>query len=210
MSGYDDSLVIVDDVDERSLLKKIKSAGTIAAVVMGAIAAAAIFAPAFTAVTTAYLFTGGFTAYGIYKIVSYVKMPKPLRSGYMLADGLLSSFLGGMILFDAIGGGPAGKAGMIATLAFAAGFMSLFSGVTQTADYFSLRKEGFPGSGFILFGGILRILLGALIILDPLFGYFSIQMILGIFMMITAISLFIETRSITVPELRELEDGAER
>ena len=44
MSGYDDSLVIVDDVDERSLLKKIKSAGTIAAVVMGAIAAAAIFA----------------------------------------------------------------------------------------------------------------------------------------------------------------------
>ena len=46
--------------------------------------------------------------------------------------------------------------------------------------------------------------------MDPFFGYFSIQMILGIFMMITAISLFIETRSITVPELRELEDGAER
>ncbi len=209
MSGYDDSLVIVDDVDERSLFKKIKSAGTIAAVVMGAIAAAAIFAPAFTAVTTAYLFTGGFTAYGIYKIVSYVKMPKPLRSGYMLADGLLSSFLGGMILFDAFSG-PEGKAGMIATLAFAAGFMALFNGVSETADYFSLRKAGFPGAGFILFSGILRMLLGGLIIMDPFFGYFSIQMILGIFMMITAISLFIETRSITVPELRELEDGAER
>ncbi len=203
MSDYNESLVIINDEADREFLKKIKNTGTAAAIVMAALGALAVFAPAFTGLAAAYLFTGGFMAYGIYKIVMFFRMPKVLRSGYMLADGMLSSFLGGMILFDAIGGGPAGKAGMIATLAFAAGFMSLFSGVTQTADYFSLRKEGFPGAGFILFGGILRILLGALIILDPLFGYFSIQIALGTFLMISAIALFIETRSLSLPEKME-------
>ena len=203
MSDYNESLVIINDEADREFLKKIKNTGTAAAIVMAALGALAVFAPAFTGLAAAYLFTVGFMAYGIYKIVMFFRMPKVLRSGYMLADGMLSSFLGGMILFDAIGGGPAGKAGMIATLAFAAGFMSLFSGVTQTADYFSLRKEGFPGAGFILFGGILRILLGALIILDPLFGYFSIQIALGTFLMISAIALFIETRSLSLPEKME-------
>ena len=186
--------VLVSD-DDRDLMKSIKKGGTIASIVMAVIGALAIFAPVATGLTAAYLITGGFTIYGIFRIIAYFETPKALRSGFMLADGILSALLGGMILVDAVAG-PAGRASMIATLSFAAGFMALFGGVTQTADYFSIRKSGIPGTGVILFGGILRMLTGALIILNPFIGWFSIQMGLGVFLIISAIALFADTRAI--------------
>ena len=186
--------VLVSD-DDRDLMKSIKKGGTIASIVMAVIGALAIFAPVATGLTAAYLITGGFTIYGIFRIIAYFETPKALRSGFMLADGILSALLGGMILVDAVAG-PAGRASMIATLSFAAGFMALFGGVTQTADYFSIRKSGIPGTGVILFGGILRMLTGALIILNPFIGWFSIQMGLGVFLIISSIALFADTRAI--------------
>ena len=182
---------------DKDLLKSIRKGGTIAALIMAIIGALAVFAPMFTGLTAAFLITGGFTVYGIFKIAAFFETPKPLRSGFMLADGILSALLGGMILVDAIGG-PEGRLGMIATLSFAAGFMALFGGVTQTADYFSLRKTGLPGMGFVLAGGLLRILMGILIMLNPFIGWFSIQIGLGAFLMITAVAVFAETRSIKV------------
>ena len=198
--NYNGEMMVMTDDSEKELLKTVRKGGTIASILMAVIGALAVFAPTFTGLTVAYLITGGFAIYGVFKIAAYFGTPKFLRSGFMLADGILSAFLGGLILIDAIAG-PEGRASMIATLAFAAGFMALFNGITQTADYFELRKEGFSGAGFILFGGILRIVMGMLIIVDPFFGWFSLQLGLGTLLMISAIALFIETRSLKIGDL---------
>lgn len=182
------------------LLPSIRKAGIITALVMAAIGALALFAPAFTSLTVAWLTVGGFTIYGVYKVISYFSLPRPLRSGLYLADGLLSAFLGGMILWDALKG-PAGQAGMIATLSFAAGFYALFNGISQTADYFMIRKSGIPGTGFLLASGLLRSLVGILILANPFLGWFSLQLCFGAFLLITGIALFFEALSLkTSPE----------
>ena len=200
MSEYKESTVSLKDNgrnEELDLLRSIRKGGTIVSLITAVIGGLAVFAPVFTGLTAAFLITGGFTLYGIFKIAAYFGAPAQLRSGFMLADGILTTLLGGLILVNAITGGAEGRASMIATLAFAAGFMALFNGVSQIADYFALNKEGWPGVGFILFGGIVRMLLGILIIAAPFLGWFSMQLSLGVFLMVSAIALFIETRSIT-------------
>ena len=43
--------------------------------------------------------------------------------------------------------------------------------------------------------------MGMLIIADPFFGWFSLQLGLGTLLMISAIALFIETRSLKIGDL---------
>ena len=143
-------------------ISSLRKTGILAAVILALLGVFTLFAPAAAGLSAAYLITGGFTVYGLFKIFSYFRLPKPFRNGFVLADGLLSALLGGMILLDAIRS-PMGKAEMIATLAFAAGFCALFNGISQIADYFTLRKMELPGIGFFLAGGILRVILAILL-----------------------------------------------
>ena len=196
-NGNTFSLTDADRAEERDILKAVRRGGAAASIVTALIGGLLVFAPAFTGLLAAYLITGGFTIYGVFKILSYFGTPAPLRSGFMLADGILTTLLGGMILADALTGGADGRASMIATLAFAAGFISLFNGVSQLGDSIALGREGWPGAGAIALGGALRIVLGAVIIAAPFIGWFSMQICLGIFLMVSAIALFIETRAIS-------------
>ena len=176
-------------------ISSLRKTGILAAVILALLGVFTLFAPAAAGLSAAYLITGGFTVYGLFKIFSYFRLPKPFRNGFVLADGLLSALLGGMILLDAIRS-PMGKAEMIATLAFAAGFCALFNGISQIADYFTLRKMELPGTGFFLAGGILRVILGFLIIANPLMGWFTIQLSLGIFLLVSGIALLLEVWSL--------------
>lgn len=183
-----------DENELRSIFPSLKRAGSVAAVLMAALGALAVFAPVFTGLGIAYLITGGFIAYGIYKIRLYFKLPKPYRSGFILADGALSAGLGGMILFDALTS-PAGRASMLAVIATAAAFFALFGGILQITAYFAMRKQPINGNGWLLVSGILRIVLAVLVIGNPLLGWFTFQWSYGIYLMITGIALFIEVRS---------------
>lgn len=176
-------------------ISSLRKTGILAAVILALLGVFTLFAPAAAGLSAAYLITGGFTVYGLFKIFSYFRLPKPFRNGFVLADGLLSALLGGMILLDAIRS-PMGKAEMIATLAFAAGFCALFNGISQITDYFTLRKMELPGIGFFLAGGILRVILGVLIIANPLMGWFTIQLSLGIFLLVSGIALLLEVWSL--------------
>ena len=128
-------------------------------------------------------------------IAYLITAPKEIRSGFFLADGVISALLGGMILFDALKG-PVGQVEMLVTISLTAGFLSVFNGISMTASYFSLRKNGFGLTGFFLAGGILRLLLGIMIIMNPIAGWFTLQWSWGILFIITGIALLFEIRDL--------------
>ena len=53
-------------------------------------------------------------------------------------------------------------------------------------SFILLRKYAVPGAGWMLAGGILNLLLTAVILINPLFGWFGISVIWGIYL--TAVS----------------------
>lgn len=172
-----------------------KRASYIIAAVITLIGIVSVVAPGITGLGIAYLITTGFFIYGILKIFTWANTPKEIRSGFLLADGIISALLGGMILFDALKG-PVGQIEMLVTISLTAGFLSAFNGISMTASYFALKKDGFGLTGFFLAGGILRLILGIMIIMNPIAGWFTLQWSWGILFIITGISLFFEIKDL--------------
>lgn len=185
----------LENINEYQSGKKLKKAAYIVAALITVLGAMAVFAPAITGLGIAYFITAGFFIYGIMKVVTWFKLPDELRNGFFLADGIISAFLGGMILFDALRG-PEGQVSMLFVLSFTAGFMSTVNGITMLASYGSLKRAGFPSSGSILWGGILRLLIGILIILNPIGGWFTLQWSWGILFVITGVAMFFEIKDL--------------
>lgn len=179
---------VITEVPSRKGLEKF---GIISSAIMIAIGLLSIFAPIFTALGTAYLITGGLAVYGASKIYTYIKEPAELRSGWSLADGIISFSLGAFILFEAISG-PVGKLGMIAGLSFTAGFLSLFNGIVQASAYPALRKIDKDIALPLLISGIVKALLGFFIITNPVAGWFALQYSWGIIIAVTGAAFLIE------------------
>lgn len=165
------------------------------AIIITVLGLLAVFAPGFTGLGIAYIITAGFFIYGILKIVTWFNLPRELRSGFFLADGIISAFIGGLILFDALRG-PSGKAEMLLTLSYTAGFMSVFNGINLITSYGILKREGISGTGFVMAGGILRLLLGILIVFNPIAGWFTLQWSWGILFIITGVALLFEIKDL--------------
>ena len=176
-------------------MNELKKPAYIIAAVITLIGVVAVAVPDIAGLGIAYLITAGFFIYGILKVITWANTPKEIRSGFFLADGVISALLGGMILFDALKG-PVGQVEMLVTISLTAGFLSVFNGISMTASYKKKKKNGFGLTGFFLAGGILRLLLGIMIIMNPIAGWFTLQWSWGILFIITGIALLFEIRDL--------------
>ena len=106
-----------------------KTAGIVIAICMVVLGILIFAAPLIMGLGIAYLVTIGFIAYGIFEIVAYVRTPADYRNGWTIANGIIFTLLGIMILAEALGG-QYGKINMISTFSFIIGFFALFGGIT--------------------------------------------------------------------------------
>ena len=168
-----------------------KTAGIVIAICMVVLGILIFAAPLIMGLGIAYLVTIGFIAYGIFEIVAYVRTPADYRNGWTIANGIIFTLLGIMILAEALGG-QYGKINMISTFSFIIGFFALFGGITQISSYGAFKKAGEPGAGWILASGIINLVLGILIICAPIAGWFTME---WIYLIVGGVALFAEACS---------------
>ena len=171
-----------------------KTAGIVIAIVMVVLGVLIFLAPLIMGLGIAYLVTIGFIVYGIFEIVAYVRTPADERNGWTIANGIIFTLLGVLILAEALGG-QLGRLNMISTFSFIIGFFALFSGITQISSYGAFKREHAEGAGWILASGIITLILGILVICAPIMGWFTMEWVFAIYLIVGGIALFAEACS---------------
>ncbi len=168
--------------------------GRIAALLIGilliVLGIAAFSHPIANSVVVAYVACILMIGYGVAEIVHYCSKRKASHlSGWVLADGIISTILGVMLLFM--------PGAQILGMAMVFAFWTLFTGVTRTSAAFAAKDLGLPNWGWILAAGILGCLIGMFLMFNPLYGIMAIGIFVPmVFIMqgISAISMFFATR----------------
>ena len=171
-----------------------KTTGIIFSLIMMILGMFAFLNPFALGTSLSYIITIGLGIYGVTSIVAYFRVTPKERNGWTLANGIILSALAVLMLWTALGNAY-GSVQMITTLAFAIGFLALLGGIDQIRSFILLRKYAVPGAGWMLAGGILNLLLTAVILINPLFGWFGISVIWGIYLTVSGLVLFAESCS---------------
>ncbi|MEA5001881.1 MAG: DUF308 domain-containing protein, partial [Christensenella sp.] len=171
-----------------------KTAGIIIAICMVVLGILIFMAPLIAGLGIAYLITIGFIIYGVFQVVAYAKTASEYRNGWTLANGIIFALLGVLILAQSLGT-EFGALNMLSLFSFFIGFFALFGGITQVSSYGAFKKSGEPGAGWILASGIINLVLGILIICAPIAGWFTMEWIFAIYLIVGGIALFAEACS---------------
>ncbi len=132
---------------------------------------------------------------GVFGIIKFAKAPNKSERVWSLVFALLSLVLGVYVFFHDILGGLGGQLSAIYMLCIALAFMLLTTGVGRITAAFALKKNGKPGFGWMLFSGILDVLVGIFFVSNPFTTIATYEWVMGIFVVITGVSLLIELLS---------------
>ena len=177
----------------RKKVRDHKIAGIVIAVCMVVLGILILIEPVAMSVGLAYLITIGLLAFGIFSIVAYIRTPADFRNGWTLANGIVYCLLAVLILEEALGS-SIGAVSMMSTFAFMIGFFALIGGIMQITSCSTLRGAD-TGFGWMLASGIMNLILGVLIILSPIAGWFTIQYVFSIYLIVGGVALFAEACS---------------
>ncbi len=169
-----------------------KKTGIIISIIMVALGLFAFIDPFSLGVGLAYVVTIGLGIYGVSNIVTYFKTEPDSRNGWTLANGIILTVLAVLMLWTALGK-DYGSIQMLSTLSFAIGFFTLIAGIDQIQAFNVLRKAEVPGSGLMLASGIMNLFLTLLILINPLFGWFGLSVIWGLYLTVSGIIIFAES-----------------
>ena len=176
-------------------LKGMKGLGIAAAIFLILLGICMFIKPIATSAVMVWLLVIGVLISGIEKIVSYFKMPKGERDGFLLAAGLLWLFASIFVISRGCGAEFATTVTMEACIAMMIGFTCLFSGIGRIC--FSGRvKEAGGSSGLSIFSGVLDILCGLAVLSAPMVGLFTLTFVFGIYMLVVGISLLVHCLSL--------------
>jgi uncharacterized membrane protein HdeD (DUF308 family) len=163
-----------------------KVLGAIIGIVMAILGILFIAKPLEVALALDIFVTVGFLLFGVYQIVSYLRTPASLRSGWQLAFGIVWVLMAIMVIAN-------GQAGVLLTFAFALGFLALLSGFMQVSVYAAIRSQS--GGTLILASGVINILLGAFLLFAPFFATAVVEIAQGIYLLVAGIALIFEAFS---------------
>ena len=141
----------------------------------------ALFMPGVT-FTTLIIFLGAYLLVdGIFSIVAAINARKKLDSwGWYLASGILG-ILVGLLTFS----NPFATA---LALLYLVAFWVIVAGIIEVVMAIRLRKE-IKGEGWYIAGGVLTVIFGILILMNPIAGALTLTMIFGIYALIFGIML---------------------
>jgi len=91
--------------------------------------------------------------------------------GWYLVLGIFDIFIGIYLLSH--------PALTMMAVPFIFGFWLMFIGISLISSSFHLKKLEVPGTGWLLFGGIVTVLMAILVLFDPLGGMISLAYLIG-------------------------------
>ena len=154
----------------------------------------AAFAPVATGLSLAYVITAGLGVYGATQLVSLVRAVKERRSGWALANGILLTGFSLFTLWSAVQT-TYGTVAMISVLATVVALFTVLSGIGQFFTFAELREHGTEGAGWVLTSGILNVILGIVLLTNPLASWFALSAVWGIYLSVSGLALLVESIS---------------
>lgn len=107
--------------------------------------------------------------YGIFSIISYFSYEKPFRSGWMLVVGILSVLLVGWVLFSG------SFVGVIALLPYVFAIWLIASNISMIVSAIERKGMGIKDWGWQLVLGIIGVILGFILMFDPVTSALTIS-----------------------------------
>ncbi len=141
----------------------------------------ALFMPGVT-FTTLIIFLGAYLLIdGIFSIISAINARKTLDAwGWYLASGILGILVGILTFYSPFATALA--------LLYLIAFWVIVAGIIEIVIAVRLRKE-IKGEGWYIAGGLLTVIFGVLILVNPIAGALTLTMIFGIYALIFGIML---------------------
>ncbi|QEC43936.1 HdeD family acid-resistance protein [Pseudobacter ginsenosidimutans] len=141
----------------------------------------ALFMPGVT-FTTLIIFLGAYLLIdGIFSIVAAINARKTLDAwGWYLASGIFSLLVGIITFYNPFATALA--------LLYLISFWVIVAGIIEIVIAIRLRKE-IRGEGWYIVGGLLTVIFGILILVNPIAGALTLTMIFGIYALIFGIML---------------------
>lgn len=133
-----------------------------------------LFTPAAAIMTVTLFISLGMLIFGIAEIYMFRSKHYGNHSGWVLTSGILSTLLGIWLLFF-----PNGQAGMLVVLPFLFAFWVMSAGVARISGAFSLKELGSDAWGWVLALGIIGMLLGLLLMFNPIISILTIAALIG-------------------------------
>ena len=154
----------------------------------------AAFAPVATGLSLAYVITAGLGIYGATQLAAWVRAGRQRRNGWTLGSGILLTGFSLFTLWSALQTSY-GTAAMISVLATVAAFFTVLMGIGQFFTFDELRTHGTEGAGWVLTSGLLNVLLGIVLLTNPIAGWFALSAVWGIYLSVSGLALLVESIS---------------
>jgi uncharacterized membrane protein HdeD (DUF308 family) len=142
----------------------------------------ALFLPGATMLSLVLVFAAYAFADGVFGIVSAVRAARAHeRWGYLLLEGLVNIAVAAVaVLWPGI---------TVVAFVFLVAFWAILTGVLELAAAF--RLEIIDGRGWLIFGGVVSVLYGALLIVTPMIGAVVLTWWLGAYALVFGVSLVV-------------------
>jgi len=174
-------------------LKKLKTLGIIASIIMIILGIVTVINPGKGNVIGVWLMVIGVLIYGIMEIVIYCKLPKEIRNGASLAMGIIWVVLCVFLIIGAIAAPTMDKIAALGAfdyfIAVMIAFSMFFSAISEFCSCKNAEALGRSKGGMIA-SGILGILCGIIILTYPIGSVITLIWFYGLFLLIGGISLF--------------------
>lgn len=178
-------------------LKTAKLMLCIMGAVMFIMGAATLLMPAAALATIAMMLGGGFVVAGIFCLISFFSEKEILLNpGWVLVQGILNIFIGIFLLWNL---GPT-----IMSIPYIVAFWMMFSGITKFSASFNLKRLGADKWWIVLVNGIIGIFISFLMMFFPFFGAGFLVALIGIYLTVYGILIFVESFTAKVPELNNI------
>jgi uncharacterized membrane protein HdeD (DUF308 family) len=157
----------------------------------------ALFFPGLTILSLVLLFSAYMLVDGAFSIAGAIRSGRHERWGWMLLNGILS------ILTAVVAFLWPGLTALVFVLIVAA--WSIVSGVLMLTAAFRMRS-GARARGWLIFGGIISVLFGALLVIAPLMGAIVLTWWIGAYVLV--LSIFMLALAFTVRARPSRSDGS--
>lgn len=159
------------------------------ALILAVLGLAIFIFPVAAGIGLAFLITVGLFLYGLSQSILFFRLPKELRNSWALANGILLLIASGILLTGAFMS-TAGVLQMIMASSFLVGVLTALIGLSQLAAALSETPKT-PGRGWTALGGSLNVLLSLFVCVNPIFSWFALATVWGIYLMTAAIVLLL-------------------
>lgn len=159
------------------------------ALILAVLGLAIFIFPVAAGIGLAFLITVGLFLYGLSQSILFFRLPKELRNSWALANGILLLIASGILLTGALIS-TADVLQMIMTSSFLVGVLTALIGLSQLAAALSETPKT-SGRGWTALGGSLNVLLSLFMCVNPIFSWFALATVWGIYLMTAAIVLLL-------------------